>query len=96
MLTAFRSYAAAYFCVPAVLVTVSAGMATAQWYPREVIAHCVRVASKMPMATCTSCDNFRDYVEHACEANGGRLPGTMGAGMEPFDTGPTADDRRAQ
>jgi hypothetical protein len=48
----------------------------------------------MPGIGCTTCDNFRDYMEHACEANGGSIPGSLTVfGNRPYDNGPTARDR---
>jgi hypothetical protein len=79
------------------LLALSVGTAAAQVYPREVIAHCARMVQKMPELRCTTCDTFRDRMELACEANGGRIPGSRTIfGSEPFDRGPTAEDRRVQ
>jgi hypothetical protein len=55
----------------ALLVTAAA----AQYYSPDIIWRCTRAAAKMPGTTCMTCDNFRDYYEHACEANGGTMPG---------------------
>jgi hypothetical protein len=55
----------------ALLVTAAA----AQYYSPDIVARCTRAAAKMPGTTCMTCDNFRDYYEHACEANGGTMPG---------------------
>jgi hypothetical protein len=74
---------------------VSMGAASAQVYPRDVIAHCARITNEMRELGCMTCDGFRDRMRLACEANGGRIPGSRN-GMEPFDKGPTAQDRRAQ
>ena len=71
--------------------------AMAQPYPRDVIAHCRRVADAYPAHHCSSCDNFRDDIEYACEANGGRLPGPLTIfGDRPYDYGPTWQDHAAQ
>jgi hypothetical protein len=74
-------------------VVISATGATAQVYPPEVIKHCIRMASKMPGTSCTTCGEYRDYYEHACEANGGRIPGSQTFDNRPFDSGPTEEDR---
>jgi len=84
---------AGFGIVPMVLA-FSVCTAAAQNYSREVVAHCAREAQTMPGLGCTTCDNLRDYVEHACEANGGRLPGSLTVfGNRPFDNGPTARER---
>jgi hypothetical protein len=78
-------------------LVLSMGPAAAQAYPREVVAHCARMVQKMPELGCTTCEGFRWRMEQACEANGGRVPGSRTIfGTEPFDRGPTAVDRRAQ
>jgi hypothetical protein len=83
--------------VGAVLLALSTGVAVAQSYPREVVAHCARITATMRELGCITCDGFRDRMRAACEANGGRIPGARTVfGTEPFDRGPTAEDRRAQ
>lgn len=79
--------------IASIALALSAITANAQAYPPEVVAHCARVSQKMPGMGCTTCDNFRDYVEHACEANGGRVPGSLSFDGQPFDNGPTEHDR---
>jgi len=80
--------------IVSIMLALSANAAAAQAYPRDVVAHCAREAQTMPGLGCTSCDTLRDNVEHACEANGGRLPGSLTVfGNRPFDNGPTAHDR---
>jgi hypothetical protein len=64
----------------ALLVTAAA----AQYYPPDVVERCARVG-EMPGTTCTTCDNFRDYYEHACEANGGEIPGASTMYHNPSD-----------
>jgi hypothetical protein len=93
-----KSYSAAKAATlagTAILLAVSMGAASAQVYPRDVIAHCARITNEMRELGCMTCDGFRDRMRLACEANGGRIPGSRN-GMEPFDKGPTAQDRRAQ
>jgi hypothetical protein len=65
----------------ALLVTAAA----AQYYPPDVVERCARASAKMPGTTCTTCDNFRDYYEHACEANGGEIPGASTMYHNPSD-----------
>jgi hypothetical protein len=73
------------------------GTAAAQLYPREVVAHCARVTDALPELKSVSDDAYRDRVRWACEANGGSIPGARFPGATaPFDTGPTAEDHRAQ
>jgi hypothetical protein len=78
--------------IASIALALSAIAAAAQAYPPEVVAHCARVAPKMPGMGCITCDNFRDYVEHACEANRGRIPGSLSFEGQPFDDGPTEQD----
>jgi hypothetical protein len=95
--TTFRSHVAARLATSAVVVALSMGTAAAQLYPREVVAHCARVTEALPELKSISDDAYRDRVRWACEANGGTIPGTRFPGATaPFDTGPTAEDRRAQ
>ena len=76
---------------------LSVGAAAAQGYPRDVVAHCARITSQMRELGCMTCDGYRDRMRLACEANGGRIPGSRALfGTELFDTGPTGTDRRAQ
>jgi hypothetical protein len=97
MLSIFSPVRSRKVALGATLLALSAGTAVAQVYPREVVAHCARVVSQMPELRCTTCDGFRDRMEAACEANGGRIPGSRTiSGGEPFDRGPSAQDRRAQ
>jgi hypothetical protein len=71
--------------------------AEARQYPPEAVAHCARVTDALPELKSISDDAYRDRVRWACEANGGSIAGTRFPGAtEPFDTGPTAVDRRAQ
>ena len=72
-----------------VLLALAVTTAAAQVYPLGVIAHCARVIENMPELGCDTCDGYRDSMRHACEANGGWLPGT-GVIFEPgpFGTGP--------
>jgi hypothetical protein len=68
--------------------------ANAQTYPPQVVAHCARVAQKMPSMSCTTRDKLRDYMEHACDANGGRVPGSLTVfDRQPYDNGPAEQDR---
>jgi hypothetical protein len=68
-----------------------------QPYPRDVIAHCARVAWSYPSHHCTQCDPFLYDIELACQANGGRLPGPLTIfGDRPYDNGPTWQDHAAQ
>ena len=72
-----------------VLLVLSVATAAAQLYPLGVIAHCARLIENMPELGCDTCDTYRDSMRHACEANGGWLPGTgviFGAG--PFGISP--------
>jgi hypothetical protein len=86
--------AAAAVGTVSIVLPLLATATAAQAYPRDVVAHCAREAQKMPGMGCTTCDNFRDYVEHACEANGGRIPGSLTVlGNRPYDEWPTARDR---
>jgi hypothetical protein len=81
----------------AIFLALSVGAAAAQVYPRDVVAHCARITSQMRELGCMTCDGYRDRMRLACEANGGRIPGSRTLfGTEPFDTGPTGVDRRAQ
>jgi hypothetical protein len=100
MLPIFRGHTArivASLGGPVILLAVSGGVATAQDYPREVIAHCARMIAKMPEVLCITCEGFDNHMRNACEANGGRVPGSRVVfGSEPWDTGPTAVDRLAQ
>ena len=85
--------AAAVGAVSIVLPLLATAVA-AQSYPRDVVARCAREAQKMPGIGCTTCDNLRDYMEHACEANGGSIPGSLTVfGNRPYDDGRTARDR---
>jgi hypothetical protein len=97
MLSIFSSVTSRKVAFGTMLLAVSASTAAAQVYPREVVAHCARIVSQMPEVRCMTCDSFRDRMEAACEANGGRIPGSRTIfGGAPFDTGPTLQDRRAQ
>jgi hypothetical protein len=74
---------------PVVFLVLSVATAAAQVYPPGVIAHCARVIEGMPELGCDTCDTYRDSMRHACEANGGWLPGTgVIFGPGPFGTGP--------
>jgi hypothetical protein len=78
-------------------VGLSLSAAIAQPYPRDVVAHCARVAQSYPAHHCITCDTFRYDIELACQANGGRLPGPLTVfGGRPYDNGPTRQDRAAQ
>jgi hypothetical protein len=78
-------------------VGFSLSVATAQPYPRDVIAHCARIADQYPSHHCTQCDIFLYDIELACQANGGRLPGPLTVfGNRPYDEGPTWKDKTAQ
>jgi hypothetical protein len=97
MLSIFSSATPRKVALGATLLALSAGAALAQAYPREVVAHCARIVSQMSEVRCMTCDSFRDRMEWACEANGGRIPGSRTIfGGAPFDNGPTLQDRRAQ
>jgi len=52
---------------------LSLSVAIAQ--PYSAIANCNYEANTQPGTGCTTCDSMRDALEHACEANGGHLPG---------------------
>jgi hypothetical protein len=73
----------------AVLLALSVVTAAAQAYPPGVIARCARVVERMPELGCDTCDGYRDSMRHACEANGGWLPGEdVRFGRGPFGAGP--------
>jgi hypothetical protein len=62
--------------IAAVVIALPLGAALAQRAPNSVIENCNQQAVKQPGFQCNTCDQQRDDVEHACEANGGRVPGS--------------------